>query len=44
MEQVLQNMNRLNRNLESIITVRPPPHLRYGMSYQIPSLILTGRE
>ena len=31
MEQVLQNMNRLNRNLESIITVRSPrlasPHL-----------------
>ena len=26
MEQVLQNMNRLNRNLESIITVRPPNH------------------
>lgn len=24
MEQVLQNMNRLNRNLESIITVPPP--------------------
>lgn len=23
MEQVLQNINRLNRNLESIITVRP---------------------
>jgi len=32
MEQVLQNMNRLNRNLESIITVRPP------------SLILSQRD
>lgn len=25
MEQVLGNMNRLNRNLESIISVRSPP-------------------